>query len=306
VGQPYLFGRGIVFMLAAPLKPPFYAGRMTQGRNGQNMGGKTVLVTGATNGIGLVTARELARMDAQVTIVGRDPAKTARVAAEVGAAGTLVADLSELAQVRRAAAEFRDRVGQLDVLVNNAGAYYARRQETREGVEMTWALNHLSPFLLTRELLPLLRQARGARVVTVSSEAHRFGRIRLDDPEFRRGYGGWGAYAQSKLANILFARDLARREPDLQSNSLHPGMVSTGFAHNNGGRVSLLWRVVDRFAIRPEEGARTSLRLASAPEVTVSGRYFAKEREARPAPQALDDGAALRLWRLSEDFVGGN
>ncbi|BDP41588.1 hypothetical protein DAETH_15570 [Deinococcus aetherius] len=269
------------------------------------MDGKTVLVTGATNGIGLVTARELARMSARVVIVSRDPEKTARVAEEVGAADFLVADLSELAQVRRAAAEFREREGRLDVLINNAGAYYARRQETREGIETTWALNHLAAFLLTRELLPLLRGTPGARVVTVSSEAHRFGRIRFDDPEFRRGYNGWRAYGQSKLANALFARELARREPGLQSNALHPGMVRTGFGHNNGGQTSLLWSVVDRFAISPEQGARTSLRLASDPAITVSGRYFAKEREARPAPQALDDGAALRLWELSEEYVGG-
>ncbi|WP_102125450.1 SDR family oxidoreductase [Deinococcus planocerae] len=271
----------------------------------RGMDGKTVLVTGATNGIGLVTARELARMGARVVIVGRNPEKTAGVVAEVGAAGTLIADLSELAQVRQAAAEFREREGRLDVLVNNAGALYSQRQETREGIETTWALNHLAPFLLTRALLPLLRQSPGARVVTVSSEAHRFGRIRFDDPEFRRGYSGWGAYGQSKLANALFARELARREPGIQSNALHPGMVRSGFGQNNTGQSQLLWRVFNLFAISPEQGARTSIRLASDPTITVSGRYFAKEREARPAPQALDDGAALRLWELSEEDVGG-
>ncbi len=268
------------------------------------MGDKTVLVTGATNGIGLVTARELARRGARVVIVGRDPGKTARVAQEVGAADALIADLSELVQVRRVAAEFRERIGRLDVLVNNAGAYYARRQETRGGIEMTWALNHLAPFLLTRELLPLLHQAQDPRVVTVSSDAHRFGRIRFDDPEFRRGYSGWSAYAQSKLANILFARELARREPGVRSNSLHPGMVRTGFGHNNGGGTSLLWRLIDRFAISPEQGARTSIYLASEPELSTSGRYFVREREVKPAPRALDDGAAQRLWTLSEEYVG--
>ncbi|GBF04847.1 short-chain dehydrogenase [Deinococcus aerius] len=270
----------------------------------QAMSGKTVLVTGATNGIGLVTARQLARRGARVVIVGRNPEKTARVAAEVGAADALIADLSELTQVRRAAAEFRERNPRLDVLVNNAGAYYARRQETREGIEMTWALNHLAPFLLTRELLPLLREAEDPRVVTVSSDAHRFGRIRFDDPEFRRGYSGWAAYGQSKLANALFARELARREPGVRSNSVHPGMVRTGFGHNNGGGTSLLWRLVDRFAISPEQGARTSIRLASDPELRISGRYFAQEREVKPSARALDDGAAQRLWTLSEEYVG--
>lgn len=268
------------------------------------MRGKTVLVTGATNGIGLVTARELAGAGARVHIVGRDPEKTARVAREIGAAGTLIADLSELAQVRRSAAEFREREERLDVLVNNAGAFYAGRQETREGVEMTWALNHLAPFVLTRELLGLLRAAPQARVVTVSSAAHAQGRLRWDDPEFRRGYRGWQAYAQSKLANVLFARELARREPELRSNSLHPGLVRSGFAHNNPGLVGRLWSVVDRFGITPEEGAQTSLRLASDPSLTVSGRYFSDERLKTPAPQAQDDAAAARLWALSEEYVG--
>jgi len=270
------------------------------------MQGKVVLVTGATGGIGLVTARELARMGADVWIVGRSPEKTARVAREIGAAGTLLADLSELAQVRRVAAEFRERAGRLDVLVNNAGGLFNRRQETQEGIEMTWALNHLAPFLLTRELLPLLRAAPAARVVTVSSSAHAFGRLRLDDPEFRRGYSGWGwtAYGQSKLANVLFARELAHREPGLRSNSLHPGRVRTGFGYNNGGFFNRVWGVMDRFAIPVEQGARTSVLLASDPGITVTGRYFDQEREVQAAPQALDDGAALRLWELSEAYVG--
>ena len=269
-----------------------------------SMEGKTVLVTGATGGIGLVTARDLAHRGADVWIVGRNPEKLLRAARETGAVGTLLADLSELAQVRRAAAEFRERAGRLDVLVNNAGAFHSRRQETREGVEMTWALNHLAPFLLTRELLPLLRQSGDARVVTVASAAHAVGRVRWDDPEFRRGYGGWAAYAQSKLANVLFARELARREPDVRSNSLHPGFVRSGFAHNNGGWLSQVWRLLERRAISTEEGARTSILLASSPALKASGRYFSEERETAPAPQALDDGAALRLWTLSEEYVG--
>ncbi|WP_227978440.1 SDR family oxidoreductase [Deinococcus terrestris] len=266
---------------------------------------KTMLVTGATGGIGKETARELARMGARVLIVGRNPQKTADAAREVGAAGHLVADLSEMKQVRRAAAEFREREGRLDVLVNNAGAFYAERQETREGVEMTWALNHLAAFLLTRELLPLLRGSRHARVVTVSSAAHAQGRIRWDDPEFRRGYRGWAAYSQSKLANVLFARELARREPGLLSNSLHPGLVRSGFAHNNGGLIDRAWGLVDRFGITPEEGAQTSIRLAADPSLLVSGRYFSQEKVAKEAPQARDDEAAARLWALSEEYVGG-
>ncbi len=269
------------------------------------MSGRVVLVTGATGGIGLVTARELARAGAQVHIVGRNANKTARVAAQIGAASTFLADLAELAQVRRAAAEFRERVGRLDVLVNNAGAWYAQRQDTAEGLERTWALNHLAPFLLTRELLPLLRRSADGRVVTVASDAHRYGRIRFADPEFRRGYRGWAAYSQSKLANILFARELARREPAIRSNSLHPGLVRSGFAHNNGGGVSRLWSLIDRFGLTPEEGARTSLRLAADPSLQVSGQYFRAQKQARPARQARDDAAARRLWALSEAYVEG-
>lgn len=266
-----------------------------------DLAGRTILVTGATNGIGLITARELAGRGARVVIVGRNAQKTADVARRVNATGTVIADLSELTQVRRAAQEYRERFGSLDVLVNNAGAYYATRAETGEGRERTWALNHLSPALLTRELLPLLRQARDPRVVMVASEAHRMGRIHFGDPELRRRYParGWAAYGQSKLANVLYARELARRAPWLQANSLHPGMVATGFAHNNGGLVARLYRIVDRFAITPEEGALTTLHLAAG-DVRVSGRYFSEEREVTPAPQAQDDGAALRLWELTE------
>ncbi|GHF49122.1 hypothetical protein GCM10017781_26920 [Deinococcus metalli] len=266
------------------------------------MDGRVVLVTGATNGIGLETARELVRRGAQVTIMGRDPERTARVARDIGAAGTLTADLSDLSQVRRAAAEFAARSQRLDVLVNNAGALFTTRQETREGIEMTWALNHLAPFLLTRELRPLLHAGTAPRVVTVSSGAHAMGHLRVDDPEFRRGYSGWAAYAHSKLANILFTRELARRDPWLTANALHPGVVASGFGGHQGGLFSALYRVIDAFSLTPVEGAQTTIHLAADP-VTVSGRYFVKSREAAPAPQALDDGAALRLWQLSEAQV---
>ena len=281
---------------------------MNMQRTADALAGRRILVTGATGGIGLETARGLARRGAQVVIVGRDPQRTARVAAEVGAAGTVLADLSELAQVERAAAEYRERFGQLDVLVNNAGALYRTRQESREGIELTWALNHLAPFLLTRELLPLLRQSaerRGerARVVTVASAAHVVGRIRVGDPEFRRGYSAWPAYAQSKLANILFARELARREPGLLSVSLHPGMVASGFGKNGGGRFARAYGLLDRFSLTSEEGAQTSLHAVTASIET--GAYYADSRRVTPAPQALDDGAAARLWALSEGYLAG-
>lgn len=289
--------------------PGAYAAAMEYGSEQGSAGvqGKTVLITGATGGIGLETARALARQGARVVIVGRDPDKTARVAGEIGAAAHLLGDLSELRQVQRVAGEFRERHGKLDLLINNAGALYNRREETREGIERTWALNHLSPFLLTRELLPLLhasaeRRGEPARVITVSSAAHAFGRLRFEDPEFRTGYSAWGAYAQSKLANVLFARELARRESGLLSGALHPGMVNTGFGKNGGGRMARAYHVLDRFSLSAEEGAQTTLFLASTSQ-PFTGKYFANSRPAPLAPQAEDDGAAARLWILSERYV---
>lgn len=270
------------------------------------MAGKTVLVTGATNGIGLVTARELARRGADVVILGRNADRTARVAQDVGAHAFIVADLSEMKSTVRAAAEFCDRYDRLDVLVNNAGAIFETRQTSSEGVEMTWALNHLAPFLLTRQLMSLLLVTPGSRVVTVASAAHQPARLDLNDPEFRaRKYSAWGAYGQSKLANVLFARELARRGAGVQSYSLHPGMVASGFGHNGQGNLNRLYKYVDRFAITPDEGARTSVYLSSTSDQLVNGGYYVKRRPSTPSARALDDGAAYRLWELSEGYVQG-
>jgi retinol dehydrogenase-12 len=271
------------------------------------MAGKTVLVTGATGGIGKVAARTLAGFGARVVIVGRNATKTADVAREIGAASFIVADLSVMAEVRRAAAQFRDQEGSLDVLLNNAGAVVSKRQETPEGTEMTWALNHLNYFLLTQELDGLLRSTPHARVVSVSSSAHTTGKMRWDDLEFRRGYNAFAAYSQSKLANILFTRELSRRlqGSGVTANALHPGFVRTGFGHNNGGVMSRVIGLLGAFAISEEQGAQTSVYLASSPEVQgVSGRYFTRQQVAKPAPQALDDAAAARLWAVSEEYVG--
>ncbi len=276
-----------------------------------NMAGKTVLVTGATGGIGKAAARTLAALGATVVIVGRNAAKTAEVAREIGAASFIVADLSVMSEVRRAAAEFRAGHSRLDVLLNNAGAVITSRQETPEGIEMTFALNHLNYFLLTQELLELLKATRDARVVNVSSEAHRTGRMRWDDLEFRKGYSGFQAYGQSKLANILFTRELSRRlvGTGVTANALHPGVVYTGFGQGGAGLtgrlVSLAYQVMRPFIKSVEQGAQTSIYLASSPEVAgVTGQYFDNERVARPTPQALDDAAAARLWAVSEEYVG--
>lgn len=306
--------------LAPPLRlwfpggPRAYAAGMTglAGKTGgteehsRALRGRRVLITGATGGIGRATAQALAGRGADVVLLGRDPERTGAVAREIGAAGVVIADLAELEQVARAAAEYRERFGELDVLVNNAGAVFLHREETREGIERTWAVNHLASFLLTRELLPLLRRSseggEPARVVTVASAAHVGGRLRFGDPEFKSGYSLWAAYAQSKLANVLFARELARREPGLQSNSLHPGMVATNLGANNGGWTRHVLGLTARVSLTPEQGARASIHLAADP-VGVSGAYFVGHHPVATAPQAQDDGAAARLWALSEAYV---
>ncbi|MGQ9547930.1 MAG: SDR family oxidoreductase [Roseiflexus sp.] len=270
------------------------------------------LITGATSGIGEVTARELARQGMHVVIVGRSRERVAATVARIKQATgieveTLIADLSSQTGVRSVADAFLRRHQRLDVLINNAGGFFASRQVSADGIEMTWALNHMSYFLLTNLLTDILRASAPARVVNVSSDAHRSGVMRWDDLQFTRGYNGWAAYAQSKLANILFSNELARRlaGTDVISNALHPGFVATRFAHNNGflwgGLMALMQRL---FAITPEEGAQTSIYLATAPEVaTMSGQYFVKSRETSPAPQARDMEAAARLWDISERML---
>jgi NAD(P)-dependent dehydrogenase (short-subunit alcohol dehydrogenase family) len=270
------------------------------------------LITGATSGIGEVTARELARRGMHVIIVGRSAERVAATVARIKQATgvdveTLIADLSSQAGVRSVAETFLQRYQRLDVLINNAGGFFASRQVSADGIELTWALNHMSYFLLTNLLTDILRASAPARVVNVSSDAHRSGVMRWDDLQFTRSYNGWAAYAQSKLANILFSNELARRleGTGMTSNALHPGFVATRFAHNNGiiwgGLMALMQRL---FGITPEEGAQTSIYLATASEVaTISGRYFVKSRETSPAPQAQDMAAAARLWEITERMI---
>ena len=267
-----------------------------------------VVVTGATAGIGLITARELVRSGAQVVLVSRSAEKCARVAEQIGretgkaAPRFVAADLSELAQVRRASNEIAASLPRIDVLVNNAGGLFEDRRLTSDGIEMTWALNHLSYFLLTNLLLPQLQASPAARVVNVSSNAHWMARdgIRFDDLQFAGKYSGWQAYGHSKLANILFSNELARRT-GLLSNALHPGAVNTEFGRNNKGPVwKLLYALWPLFTISPEKGAQTSLYLASSPQAAgVSGRYFSDSRPARASAAANDPTAAQRLWDLS-------
>jgi NAD(P)-dependent dehydrogenase (short-subunit alcohol dehydrogenase family) len=279
----------------------------------EDMRGKVCLVTGATSGIGAVTARELARRGARVVLVGRNPDKSAAAVCQIReqTANTevesLLANLSSRQQVRDLARGFLERHRRLDVLVNNAGGIWLDRLQTEDGLEMTFAVNHLAYFLLTLLLLDVLKSSAPARVVNVSSRAHRGATIPFDDLQGARRYSGWRAYKQSKLANLLFTYELARRleGTGVTANALHPGVVDTGFAGNNGWR-GRLWQSVARwFAISPEEGARTVVYLAASPQVAgVSGRYFVKEREVASSAESYDENAAKRLWQVSEELTG--
>jgi NAD(P)-dependent dehydrogenase (short-subunit alcohol dehydrogenase family) len=277
------------------------------------MQGKVCLVTGATAGIGLVTARELAKKGARVILVGRSSERCSRAADEIRAlSGTtsvewLVADLSSQAEIRRLADQVRDRSARLDVLVNNAGGIFLKRQETVDGIEMTFALNHLSYFLLTNLLLPLLEESAPARIVSVASDAHKGVSIAFDDIEGKVRFGGWRAYQRSKLANILFTYELARRLEGkrVTANTLHPGFVRTTIFREPGPVGWLLRRAADVIAVSPDDGAKTSIYLASSPDVAgTSGRYFVKEKPAESSPQSRDIAAATRLWHLSEQMTG--
>jgi NAD(P)-dependent dehydrogenase (short-subunit alcohol dehydrogenase family) len=274
--------------------------------------GKVCLVTGATSGIGLVAAGELARRGARVVLAGRSPARCAAAVEQVrrqagsGDVEALLADLSSQGQVRELARQFRDRHARLDVLVNNAGGLWLERRLTADGLEMTFAVNHLAYFLLTHLLLDTLKASAPARVVNVSSEAHRGAALNFDDLQGERRYGGWRAYCRSKLMNLLFTYELARRleGTGVTANALHPGWVATRFAGDNGWR-GRLWQFAARWlAISPEAGAQTILYLATSPEVAgVSGRYFVRERAVPSSPASYDEAAARRLWQVSLELT---
>ena len=266
--------------------------------------GRTCVITGGTFGIGRAVALALAREGASLVLVGRTAGHADDTVAAVRRAGArsaerLLGDLSSQQEVRRIAAEIRDRYECVHALVNNAGGLFLWPADSADGIEMTWALNHLSPFLLTNLLLDTLRRSAPARIVNVASEAHARGRIDLEDPGRVRGAA---AYYQSKLANLLFTRELNRRLLDtgVTANAVHPGCVASGFGFNNGW----IWRIarpfVQRGAIRPEAAAPSVSRLVIDPALAqVSGRYFDFMDDAQPAPQALDEEVGHRLWTLS-------
>jgi NAD(P)-dependent dehydrogenase (short-subunit alcohol dehydrogenase family) len=271
------------------------------------------MVTGATSGIGAVTAQALAQQGATVILVGRNLEKCAdtvnRIKQQTGnsAVEFMQADLSAQKEVRQLAEQFKSRYQRLDVLVNNAGAIFLRRQETVDGIEMTFGLNHLNYFLLTNLLLDTIKASASARIINVSSRAHRRAQINFDDLQSRSRYNGQRAYGQSKLANVLFTYELARQleGTGVTANALHPGVVATRFAMNNGPVVSLFMGLFHLAALSPEQGAQTSIYLATSPDVEgVTGKYFVEKKAVPSAPASYDTAAASRLWQVSAELTG--
>jgi NAD(P)-dependent dehydrogenase (short-subunit alcohol dehydrogenase family) len=266
-----------------------------------------VVITGATRGIGRAAAVELAKRGAEVVIVGRERERVDAVAGEAQAAGGApvhrqVADLALMAEVRALAEELAERYERIDALANNAGAMFASRKVTSEGFEQTLALNHLAPFLLTNLLLDRLD---GGRVVTTTSDAHTGGRLDLDDLQSEKSYSAMRVYGTTKLCNILFTRELAKRASQLRANCFHPGTVRTGFGKNDGGIWKVLTTIAGPFFRSPERGARSLVWLATSDEGgRLTGEYVHDEKVEQPSAAAQDAETAKALWERSAALVG--
>jgi len=276
------------------------------------MNGKICLVTGATDGIGKVSARVLAELGAKVIIVGRNPEKSAIVLAELRSISgnenidLLMADLAVMQEVRDLAEQVISRYDRIDVLLNNAGGYFTKHKITSDGLEMTFALNHMSYFLLTNKLMELLKYSAPARIVNVSSDAHYGVDMEFENLNGEQEYKAWKAYQKSKLANVLFTYELLKKVPgNITVNCLHPGFVATNFGHNNGGFFGPVLKIAQRIsAIDPEEGAKTSIFLCSAPEVKgVSGKYFYKCQPKTSSRESRNMDTGKRLWQISSDIA---
>jgi len=276
------------------------------------MNSKLVLITGATSGIGLAAARELARQGFHLVLVGRSSAKLSAVAEQIrnthtaAQVETICADLCSHAGVQQAAHEFKKRHTRLDVLLNNAGAIFSSRQVSPDGLEMTFALNHLNYFHLTMLLLDALKASPAARVVNVSSDAHRGQKLDFDDLQSEKAYSSFTAYGRSKLMNVLFTYELARKleGSSVTVNALHPGFVSTGFALNNKGLLRWGVKLMQMFARSPEKGAETSVYLAASPEAqAISGKYFSDSKPVESDPVTYDRAAAEKLWQVSLEMI---
>ena len=277
------------------------------------MQGKVVVITGATSGIGEIAAGRLAQQGARLLLIARDP-RRARVtltrlntiAADPGHR-FYEADLSRLSEMKRIAGEIARAEPRIDVLINNAGAFFSHRRVSEDGLEFTFALNHMSYFVLTCALMDRLKAASPSRVVSTASGAHRRAHLDFDDLQTSREYDGYKAYGRSKLCNILFTRALARRlaGSGVTANCLHPGFVATRFGDQAGGWMSLAIRAAKLFAISPDKGAETIVYLATSPEVaSKSGLYFYKNAPDTPTAEAQDDAAARRLWSETERLAG--
>jgi len=276
------------------------------------MNGKVCLVTGATDGIGKVSARVLAELGAKVIIVGRNPEKSAIVLDELRSISgnenidLLMADLAVMQEVRDLAEQVISRYDRIDVLLNNAGGYFTKHEITSDGLEMTFALNHMSYFLLTNKLMELLKYSAPARIVNVSSNAHYGVDMEFENLNGEQEYKAWKAYQKSKLANVLFTYELLKKVPgNITVNCLHPGFVATNFGHNNGGFFGPVLKIAQRIsAIDPEEGAKTSIFLCSAPEVKgVSGKYFYKCQPKTSSRESRNMDTGKRLWQISSDIA---
>jgi NAD(P)-dependent dehydrogenase (short-subunit alcohol dehydrogenase family) len=275
--------------------------------------GKRVLITGATNGIGLAGAEELARRGAELAIVARSQEKARDAVERIQGAGAsqvdvLMADLASQESIRALAAEVLERYPRIDGLVNNAGAIFEKRELSPDGIELTWALNHVAPFLLTELLLDRIKQSAPARIITTTSDAHQGAQIPWDDIESEHSWGqrGFKRYGQTKLANILFTIELARRleGSGVTANCFHPGLVATGFNRNNSGLMRVVMTVVKPFSRSPQKGAETLVWLADSEEAgSENGGYFVDCKRAEPDAPARDMDAARRLWELTEQQV---
>ena len=275
--------------------------------------GKTALITGASSGIGKVTALELAHLGAEVIMLCRNPEKAEATRKEIIAetgnqnVSVILADLALMEQVNKAAEQINGQISKLDILVNNAGLMPGRRRLTSEGIEVAWATNYLAGFLLTNLLTDKLLAAEAARIVNVSSEAHRLGQLNLQDLHSPKKYSALTAYADSKLANIFFTYELARRLEftNITANCLHPGVVATNFASKDAAGYKYLFLLGKPFMTRPEKGARTQVYLAASPEVAnVTGAYFKNLKPARSSTDSYSPAIARRLWTFSEKQTG--
>ena len=278
----------------------------------QPMHGKVCMVTGAASGIGAATVQALARQGATVVLVDRNAKKgmdaVDQIKQQTGSPNVdfALADLSSRQAIHRLARHFKDRYRRLDVLVNNAGALFGERQESVDGIEMTFALNYLGYFLLTNLLLDTLKASAPARIINTSSRSHARARIKFDDLESRSDYQGLPAYAHSKLAIVLFTYELARRleGTGVTVNALHPGIVATNFAMQSGGIMGMIMRLFRPLFISPEKGAQTGIYLATSPEVEgVTGKYFVDCQAVPSSPASYDTAVARRLWEVSEKYT---